>query len=144
MCREAGSSRRTAAARVIPLPRIGSEPTGTRNRLAPAAGSVRQVQRERTVAARLPDAIIREVGRHARASPEQDEIEETGIARAQQRAHSVNRNRNQQCQQILGEEEDLHREDEIEEERGERDAPAHRRPGHRDEERSAVSPAFAC
>lgn len=61
-----------------------------------------------------------------------------------QRAHSMNRNRNQQCEQILGEEEDLHREYEIEEDRGERDAPAHRRPGHRDEENVSRQPCISC
>ena len=44
---------------------------------------VRQVERQRAVAARPPHAIIGKQGRQPRAGPQQHEIEESGIARAQ-------------------------------------------------------------
>ena len=60
---------------------------------------------QRTVAARPPEAQIAEQRRQTRAAPEQQQIEEAGIARAQQHTNPVNRQAHQQGQQIPGQQE---------------------------------------
>ena len=75
---------------------------------APPA-DVRQIERQGRVAARLPEPGVREQRRDSGPPPEQCEIEETWIARTQQCTDPMNRGRKQQREEILSDEEDLHR-----------------------------------
>ncbi len=92
-----------------------------------------EIQGERAVATGLPHAVVREIRRHARSAPQQNQIEVAGVACAEKRAHPMNWNRDQERQEVLGKQKYLHREDQVKQQRRERNAPAHRRPRDRDE-----------
>jgi hypothetical protein len=94
-----------------------------------SALDIRQVKRRRAVGAGPPDSEITDVRREPRAPPHEKEVKIPSITQAQECAHPMNRHSDQERQEVLSQEKDLHREDKIKEECRVRDAPAHRRTG---------------
>src|SRR5262249_42788863 len=91
---------------------------------APTAGG--KIEINRAVATRLPERIGGEQRRQSCAAPREGELEELGIASAEQRAKAVNRDPYEQRQEILAHQEDLHGAYHVQDQRGVRDTPTHR------------------
>jgi hypothetical protein len=75
--------------------------------------AIRKIQIQCAAAARFPDPIVRGVRRQSRFTPQEQEVEEPWVPEAKQRADAVNRDGDQQCEEILAEEERLHREHDV-------------------------------
>src|SRR5258708_34883004 len=65
------------------------------------AETVRQIKRQGAVAARGPRAEVAEMRRHARATPQEQQIKESSVACTEQRTNTVGRDRDQQHEQVL-------------------------------------------
>src|ERR1700721_2424588 len=116
--------------------------------LPSAAAAGRQIENQRAVAAGLPYAQVCEQRRQSSARPQQHEIEKTRGPRTEQQAYTVNRCAEQHSQQILCQQEGLHRRYHVEQQRRIGHTPPHGRPRRADEQRigdeSGISSAHDC
>src|SRR5579863_7122748 len=103
---------RAAALRLTRWPPVAYPQPWDQVGVASPPVDIRKIELERTEAIGLPVAAIAAQCRKARTPPEQQQIEVSGVACTQQHTQAVNRQGQQESQQVPRQQERFHDEDE--------------------------------